>query len=497
MASVARQATFNFLLTYAGLILGFLNVAILYPKVLPEDQFGLTRLLVSLATMVGAFAQMGLDNTVIRYFPYFRDKSGVHRGLFTLAVWGSLAGCGLAGLALFALHPYLSGVFADDAALYASYGLWAVPLVIAEVFFLALRGYSRALKRSVQPTFIREFVLRVLQTGLIAAQCFFELPFSSFVVLFSATFAVCSGWLFLDLLAIGERVRSLSTLRVPRRLRSSMVRYAVFTLATSVTSVVLGSVDQLMIGALLGKHALREVGFYAVAFSFGAVVSAPMRALAQLVFPMLADAWKVRDHSSIERLYQRSSTTQFSVGAFLFLLVWANLGSLFTFMDPTYAGTYSTTIVVCATALMNMAVGVNTGIIIMSRHYRVDSITSALLLALNVVLNWFFIRRWGIEGAAWSSFVSLAVVLAIRVVYLKRKFDLWPFTWRTLLVPALIIGIGWPLKWLPSTGTILLDMVIVSALITLTYWPLVHWARVAPDITDRGLAYLRTKAGRA
>lgn len=497
MASVARQATFNFLLTYAGLILGFLNVAILYPKVLPEDQFGLTRLLVSLATTIGAFAQMGLDNTVIRYFPYFRDKSGGHGGLFTLVVWGSLAGCGLAGLALTAFHPYLSGVFADDAALYASHGLWALPLVIAEVFFLALRGYSRALKRSVQPTFIREFVLRVLQTGLIAAQYFLELSFSSFVVLFSMTFMICSGWLFIDLLAIGERVRPLNMLQVPRRLRSSMMRYATFTLATSVTSVVLGSVDQLMIGALLGRQALREVGFYAVAFSFGAVVSAPMRALAQLVFPLLADAWKERDHSSIERLYRRSAAAQFTVGAFLFLLVWANLGPLFSFMDPGYAGTGLTTMIVCATALMNMAVGVNTGIIIMSRHYRVDSITSALLLALNVVLNWFFIQRWGIEGAAWSSFVSLAVVLIIRVVYLKRKFDLWPFTWRTLLVPALIACIGFPLRMLPSTGSALVDMAVVSALITVVYWPIVHWARIAPDITERGLSYVVRKAGRA
>lgn len=290
--------------------------------------------------------------------------------------------------------------------------------------------------------FLREFLLRVLQTAPICVHIVVGLPFTAFMLLFALTFLLCTGFLAFDLWRSGERLVPLRDIRLPSRLKRSMVVFSFWTVAASVASVVLGSLDRMMIGALLGAEALRYVGYYAVAFNFGAVVSAPMRALSQLAIPILADAWKKKDHDAIQVIYVRSAAAQFTVGGFLFLVIWVDLSGLFTLLRPEFMAGYGAALVISATSLMNMAVGLNAGIITMSRHYRVDSITSALLLVLNVVLNWFFIRRWGIEGAAWSSFVSLAVVLIIRVAYLKKKFDLWPFTWRTLLVPVLIVGSG-------------------------------------------------------
>lgn len=494
---LARQTVLNTGLTYAGLVLGFVNVAVLYPRFLPDDEFGLTRLLVSVATIGGAMAQFGLDNTIVRYFPYFRDASSRNKGLLSVILLVASLGACVAVLCIGLLHPWFTEVFSDRNGLYKQQGLFAIPLLVAEVFFLAMRSYSRSLHRTVVPMFLREFLLRVLQTALIGVHIVVGLPFPVFMVLFSLTFFLCTGFLAFDLWRSGERLVPLREIRLPSRLKRSMVVFSFWTVAASVASVVLGSLDQMMIGALLGAEALRYVGYYAVAFNFGAVVSAPMRALSQLAIPILADAWKKKDHDAIQVIYARSAAAQFTVGGFLFLVIWVNLSSLFTLLRPEFMAGYSAALVISATSLMNMAVGLNAGIITMSRHYRVDSITSALLLVLNVVLNWFFIRRWGIEGAAWSSFLSLAVVLAIRVAYLKRKFSLWPFTQRTLLVPALIVAIGLPLQWMPSTGIALLDMTVLSVLITALYWPAVHWGRVAPDITDRGLAYLGRRPGRA
>ena len=81
MGIIARQATLNTLLAYIGIALGFVNVVVLYPRVLQADEFGLTRLLVSIATIAAQVAQLGAENTVIRYFPYFRDPARDHRGV--------------------------------------------------------------------------------------------------------------------------------------------------------------------------------------------------------------------------------------------------------------------------------------------------------------------------------------------------------------------------------------------------------------------------------
>ncbi|MBK7943890.1 MAG: hypothetical protein IPJ85_00645 [Flavobacteriales bacterium] len=62
MGIVARQATLNTLLAYFGIGLGFVNVVLLYPRVLAAEEFGLTRLLVSIATIAAQVAQLGAEN---------------------------------------------------------------------------------------------------------------------------------------------------------------------------------------------------------------------------------------------------------------------------------------------------------------------------------------------------------------------------------------------------------------------------------------------------
>ena len=149
MGIIARQATINTLLAYLGITLGFVNVVLLYPKVLQADQFGLTRLVISIATIAAQVAQLGAENTVIRFFPYFRDPLRKHRGLLgMLLLFGTATGL-LAALFLGVFHEQLAAVFADRSSLYARYGLVLLPLVLAEVFFILLRSYSRSLWRMV------------------------------------------------------------------------------------------------------------------------------------------------------------------------------------------------------------------------------------------------------------------------------------------------------------------------------------------------------------
>lgn len=491
MAQLAKQTAYNTALTYAGLVLGFLNIAVLYPRVLPDDQFGLTRLLVSIATMVGAFAQFGLDNTIVRYFPYFRDASRRHNGLLTLVLAVALTGALLAMLLLSVLHPWVTAIFGDKNGLYAAYGSYALPLVLSEVFFLVLRGYSRSLQRTVRPTFLREFALRALQTALIGAQALWHFSFDVFIALFTATFLICTLWLVIDLWAQGERLTALRMVKAPQRLRRSMIRFSAYTVAASVASVVLGSLDQLMIGALLGREALAQVGYYAVAFNFGAVVSAPMRALGQLGIPLLAEAWKRKDLPAIQRMYTRTVSTQFSIAGYLFLVLWVDLEDLFTFIRPEFGVAYASAMIISASSLLNMAVGLNAGIITMSRNFRFDSVSSLLLLGCNAVMNWFLIQRMGITGAAWSTLVSLAMVLGLRVWYLWSRFRLWPYSWRSLVIPAAILCIGGLVGALPLLGVPWQDIIVRSAIATVLYWPLMARLKVAPELWDRVLALAR------
>lgn len=437
MSSIARQAVLNTVLTYVGIALGFLNVVVLYPRVLASEEFGLTRLLVSVVAIAAQVAQLGAEHTIIRYFPYYRDPLRKHRGSLSIVLLFALTVSLLAMLVLGILHGWLSSVFSDRSALYGNYGLLALPLVAGEIHFILLRSYSRSLRRTVQPTFIREFLMRVGQTGLIAAQALHPMPFGWFMVAYTALFLIGTLLLAFDLWRSGNFKLGWSQRWFPRRMRRSMAAFSGFTFSASLAGVVLGNMDQLMIGALL-DDGLRQVAHYAVAFYFGTVIAAPGRALNQAAMPLVAEAWRRRDMPALRRIYVRSSLVQTLVSGWFFLLLCIGIQRVFTLLPEEYAHATRVVLVVGLAYLLNSTMGLAFSILSLSRSYRLDAYSSLAMLLLNVGANYVFIRWLGIIGAAWATLLSLVVVGTFRMLHLRARYGLWPYDRRVFITGILI-----------------------------------------------------------
>lgn len=490
MGIVARQATWNTLLTIVGMGLGFVNMALLFPRLLTPDEFGLTRLIVSIAVVAAQIAHFGGENTVIRYFPYFRDKVNGHRGLFGLALGVATVGAFIAMLVLGLFHEQFVRWFSDSSGLYQRFGLLVLPLVLAEVYLLILRGFSRSVNRSIAPVFAREFLLRVLQTLLIAAYALWEMSFTLFLLLYVGTFVLTTAMLLFDLWRAGELRLGLTNMRVGKRMRKSMVRYSLFTFASGIAGIAVGNIDQVMVGAML-PDGLSYVAFYAVAMFLASVITIPARALLQPTIPLLAEAWKKRDNAKIRMLYHRTASIQLVVSAFILLGLWTNADALFTFLQPEYAIGKPVMFILGIAHVISLSTGLSAGIISTSRSYSFDALTGAVYLVLNILLDYLFLLWWGMVGAAWSTFVSVVIIVGWRVIFLHRRFGLWPFdgmTFRALSMIVMITGVFW---FLPHYGTPIVDMVWRSALLTVVYWAIVHLLGIAPELEAQARKLLR------
>lgn len=478
---MARQAALNTVLTYVGIALGFINVVVLYPKVLESDQFGLTRLMVAIVTIAAQVAQLGAENTIVRFFPYFKDPLRQHRGLLgMILVFGTVMG--LASVLILGLfHSWLTEVFGDRNVLYGRYGLLVLPLVLGEIFFILLRSYSRSLRRTVQPIFIREFLLRVLQMTLILVQMWRPMPFGTFMLWYTAIFLVCTVALAVDLRRSGNFGTGFPQRWLPGRMRRSMISYSAFTFSASVAGIVLGNMDQLMIGALLGESSLVQVAHYAVAFYFGSVIATPGRALHQAAMPMVADAWKRRDMPLLGDLYRRSSLVQTLVSGFLFLLMWMSMDDLFTVLPAEYAGGAQVAWIIGMAYLVNGMMGLSMSLLSMSRSYRLDAWSSSGMLVVNAVANFFLIRSMGIVGAAYATLLSMVMLNLFRTGYLYKRYGLWPFGIGTLKVLLLLAGLALVFPWIPFTGDPLLDVLLRSGALALVFWPAAHVLGVAHE----------------
>lgn len=51
----------------------------------------------------------------------------------------------------------------------------------------------------------------------------------------------------------------------------------------------------------------------------------------------------------------------------------------------------------------------------------------AVSTTLNIVLNWFLIPRYGMEGAAWASMFSIVLWNIIGAIFIYRKYAIMTF----------------------------------------------------------------------
>ncbi|HKK25204.1 MAG TPA: oligosaccharide flippase family protein, partial [Gracilimonas sp.] len=86
MGVIKQQSIVNTFITYIGIVLGFISTIYLYPNFLEPDQYGLTRLLLSVSFVFTQFAHLGMNNTAIRFFPYFEDENNDHNGFLFLVL---------------------------------------------------------------------------------------------------------------------------------------------------------------------------------------------------------------------------------------------------------------------------------------------------------------------------------------------------------------------------------------------------------------------------
>ncbi|MFT3886310.1 MAG: polysaccharide biosynthesis C-terminal domain-containing protein [Flavobacteriales bacterium] len=495
MGSIARQTTWNTALSVAGLGLGFLNMALLYPRYLSTDEFGVTRLVVSMSILTAQIAHLGMEPTVIRYFPYFRDGLRRHSGFFRLAILIASLGTFVAMAVLLLLNDRFVAWFNDPSGLYRRYGLVVLPLVLAEVYYLVLRGFSRVVHRSIAPVFVREFLLRGLQTLLIIAHVVWHLPFGWFLGLFVSTFLLTTLVLFVDLWRAGELGMGKVPIRIPKRVTSGMSRYAAISLGVSLAGVAAGNMDQLLLAALL-RNGVEYVAYYAVAQFIASVIGVPGRAMVIPLVPLLADAWRKRDLERIAVLHRRSTTVLMVMAVYVALCIAANIGPIYGFLKPEYRVGAHALLLLCVTNVISQSGGLGSSIIGTSRRYAFDTTSSVLYLGLNAVLDVVFIRWWGLDGVAWSSLCSVAVIVAWRAQFLWRTFRLWPYERRTvllLLLATVLTAVAWAI---PSLGNGIADMVVRCTVITGIFWGVIASAQVTPEVNAQAMKMLRRLTGR-
>jgi O-antigen/teichoic acid export membrane protein len=480
MGIVRNQTLRGTAWSYLGALLGFVNIILLSPKVFSTGEIGVVQLLLSLATMLAQFSSLGFTNVINRLFPWFRDNREKHNGFLGLAMIITLAGFILALIFLKFYSPYFERVNMERSPLIAEYSFYLPALLLITLLFNLLDNYNKVLYDAVLGTFLKEFLFRVLNFGLICLFWFGVIDFSGYLFGYVISQGVPLIIIFISLLVRGEISLKFKPGFISHGLRKEIFFLSLFGILTGFSSIILTTLDKVFINRYLGEN---EVGIYAIATYFAVMIALPGRSVAKISIPFLAESWKNDDLDTIYDLYKRSSINQYAIGLLIFTGLVVNLDNIFRLLPEAYGNSGGVIIMVGLGYLISIIAGINGIILSTSTLYRYQTWLMFILVALFVGTSMIFIPLYGINGAALATMISNIIYNMLGVVVAGRKFGMWPFS-TVHLKMTLVAGAAAISGFVIPQMSLVADIILRSLLVTVVYTAGLYFWRLSDDVNN-------------
>jgi O-antigen/teichoic acid export membrane protein len=483
MGIVIRQSIKSSIVSYIGIALGYVNTLILFPYVLTAEQIGLMRLIMDFAFLAAPFAQLGVSNIALRFFPHFKDESKRHNGFLFLLLLIGFVGFSLFVIVVFLFKTLIFSAYQDKSFLFVNYYYFLIPLTFFIIFYQIFESYAQSFLKIVVPSMIREVMLRVMSIIIVLLFLFQLIHLDGFILLLVTSYGIALLMIISYISYLKKMFLKPDFGVMKTSLLKEMQIYGLWVLLGGAGGLLVTKIDTLMISSMAG---LGKTGIYSIAFFIATIIEIPKRTISQIAYPMVADAWKNNDMIKIKRLYEKSALNQLIVGSFLFVGIWVNIDSIFLLIpkgEIFSAGKYVVFFVAIG-KLIDMATGINAEIIITSRYYRFDIISVCCLALLAIGTNLYFIPLYGITGAAIAAAISLLLFNMLRLIFIKVKFGFQPYSSKiiiALIVPFIAFGIA-QLISLPQY--IFINIFVRSSIVVIVFAVLIVWMKVSEDINE-------------
>ncbi|WP_337518496.1 lipopolysaccharide biosynthesis protein, partial [Alistipes ihumii] len=369
MGIVKRNSITITILSYLGIVVGYVNKILLFPNFLSEEQVGLANILVSMAVMYAQFSAMGINSTIVKFFPFFRTPDRRHNGFFFWTALGVSLGFVLFTTLFLIFREPVTEYYAQKSPLLSKYYLLLIPLGFTTLFFNFFTAWLQALYKTVVSSFVYEVALRLLVTAEISLYALGAIDFEQFIVGYVLIYFVPT--LILLVYTLWTRridLRPVWTGRT-RRLLSVAAVYGLWQYLGGTSMYIVPVIDQSM---LAGMRGLAQQAVYSTMAYMVAAMLTPYRSMIKVATPVVTNLWKERDMEGMRRISREMSLVNLIVGSFLFLLIWVNLDNIFSLMPGSYSDGRYVFLFLGLARVMDMYSGLNGTILVTSKTYRYD-----------------------------------------------------------------------------------------------------------------------------
>ena len=471
MGVVVRQSIQNTISTYLGFGLGAINTLVLYTRILPVSSYGLLSIQLSVATLLLPLFLFGLPNTIIKF--YHKNTSAEESA--RLNAFSLYFPVFFIFLAFIFILTFKSGLFPfllQKYAYVAPYSWHILGIGIGMTYFEIGYAQARVVLKTAFGNILKEIFHRLcIALGLIGLYLDWLTLEQFFVFLVGVHFLRALGmyvylWRYCDIFFSFKR---------PEKLKSYL-NYSLFMFLGGTAAVVILEIDKLMIYTFVN---IDQVAFYTVAVFMATIVGVPARSMYQITAPITARLLHDNDFKGLQSLYKQSSLNLGMAAGGVLLLLAVNLETIYKFIPQAYGGTTVLVLLIGSSKFYDALLGNNNAILFNSPYYKSILRFGLFLAFMTVVLNYFFIPKFGIMGAAIASFLAISLYDTAKVIYVNVKYNMHPFSRGTAYLLIIIAASYTLAQWIPNPENRYMSIGVNTIFTAIIYVGLLYFSNIS------------------
>ncbi|MEM9076420.1 MAG: polysaccharide biosynthesis C-terminal domain-containing protein [Bacteroidota bacterium] len=474
MGIVLKQSLKNIFTTYAGFLFGAVNTIFLYTKILPDAYYGLVTFILASGAILMPLMAFGVHNTMVKFHSQYQTSE--KDGFLTLMLLTPFLGIIPLGGILLIFNEPLGELISQVNPMVKDY-LWYVFFVgLAMAYFEVFYAWCKVHLNSVFGNFMKEVFGRVGVTILLLLLYFEVFSLELFFKLLIGLYMLRT--IILKIYAYRIHFPKLS-LVFPDNTKE-VLSYSFLIILGGSAALILLEIDKVMINQFVK---IENVAYYGVAVYIATVIIVPSRAMHQITYPLTAELLNKGDSFGLETLYKKTSLTLFIASGILFLLIILNLEDLYLLLPETYRNGFYIVFLIGMAKVFDSLLGNNNSILYNSRYYKTILFFALGLAALTILLNLLLIPIYGIAGAALASFISIFLFNITKLVFVKLKFGMLPFSKSTFKVFATLVLLGALFSVFNFEFHPILNILLKSSIIAVMYLGILYRFDISEDIT--------------
>ncbi|AKB61666.1 flippase [Methanosarcina mazei] len=460
--------------TFLGMLLDILIKKVMTSHLSPAD-FGTYSLALTVISITGAVATLGLNEGVPRYIAFFRgrqEEQKVHELIISAILMGLIAGL-LAILVSPSLFESLAGKGFDAQGQILS----VVKILVFAIPFTILLNLTVAIYRGFDRTNVNMYFYNIIRPLSL-------LGFASAAVYFGASL---KGVVFADLISMVFTFGIMSVYFVKKppvkpewKIKFSeptrqLIRYSFPLLITATLLNLMSWIDTIMLGYF---RPAEVVGVYNAVYPIVGFLSLVIASMGYVYVPVASKLWGLNKTQPVGSIYAVMTKWCFLLTFPIFALIFVYPEFLITKLyGAEYVGGTTALRILAMGFIANSYFGFNYHTLLASGDSDFLMRCSVASAGINAVVNFMLIPEYGMIGAAIGTAVSYASIEVSMTLRAWRKQKMHPFTsmYRKLTLVCVVM-----------TATMLAAKIIIPlsgaaweyAVFIIVYFAVIHYAKI-------------------